>query len=107
MVLKSTASDRSTIQLFALMNFVSFDVAHAYQIGYGDGCFPWDRFIAVNTLQSIHLETMTRRKGLSPDKIANLLRKLSENESAGGQLSCSNLDSDEDIGLSESYYLRI
>ncbi|GFT07612.1 uncharacterized protein TNCV_4045671 [Trichonephila clavipes] len=45
---------------------------------------------------------MARRKGLSPDKIANLLREISENESDGGQLSCSNLDSVKDIRLSDS-----
>ncbi|GFV21293.1 hypothetical protein TNCV_2951691 [Trichonephila clavipes] len=41
-------------------------------------------------------------KFLSPDEIANLLQEFSENESNGGELSCSNLDSDEDIRLSES-----
>ncbi|GFV87685.1 uncharacterized protein TNCV_779691 [Trichonephila clavipes] len=45
---------------------------------------------------------MTHRKGLSRDEIANLLRELSENESDGGELFCSNLDSEEDIRLSES-----
>ncbi|GFU33425.1 uncharacterized protein TNCV_4362451 [Trichonephila clavipes] len=45
---------------------------------------------------------VNHRKGLSPDEIANLLQKLSENESNGGQLSCSKLDSDEEIRLSES-----
>ncbi|GFU64921.1 uncharacterized protein TNCV_785721 [Trichonephila clavipes] len=45
---------------------------------------------------------MTRKKDLSPDEIAYLFRELSENESDGGELSCSNLDSDEDIRLSES-----
>ncbi|GFV34173.1 hypothetical protein TNCV_5047071 [Trichonephila clavipes] len=49
-----------------------------------------------------HPETMIRRKGLSPDEIVNSLRELSENESEGGELSCSNLDSNEDIRLSES-----
>ncbi|GFV67036.1 uncharacterized protein TNCV_357211 [Trichonephila clavipes] len=53
-------------------------------------------------MQNRHPETMIRRKCLSPDEIANLLRELSENESDGGELSCSNLDSDEDIRLSES-----
>ncbi|GFT28077.1 hypothetical protein TNCV_644651 [Trichonephila clavipes] len=52
-------------------------------------------------LQSRHLETMARRKGLSPDEITNLLRVISENESGVGELSCCNLDSDEDIKLSE------
>ncbi|GFY07085.1 uncharacterized protein TNCV_4203561 [Trichonephila clavipes] len=42
-------------------------------------------------------ETMDRRKGLSTDAITNLLREISEKES-----DCSNLDSDEDIRLSES-----
>ncbi|GFX41040.1 hypothetical protein TNCV_2217381 [Trichonephila clavipes] len=46
--------------------------------------------------QSRHPETMTLRKSLSPDEIANLLRDISENESDGGELSCSNLDSDEE-----------
>ncbi|GFW97639.1 uncharacterized protein TNCV_685091 [Trichonephila clavipes] len=45
---------------------------------------------------------MARRKGLSPDEIANLLRELSENESDVGELICLNLDSDEDKRLSES-----
>ncbi|GFT07595.1 hypothetical protein TNCV_4045551 [Trichonephila clavipes] len=45
---------------------------------------------------------MALRKGLSPDDIANLLREISENESDGGELSCSNLHSDEDIRLSDS-----
>ncbi|GFW12529.1 uncharacterized protein TNCV_817811 [Trichonephila clavipes] len=45
---------------------------------------------------------MAPRKGLSPDEIACLLRDISENESDGGELSCSNLDSDEDIRLNES-----
>ncbi|GFV98050.1 uncharacterized protein TNCV_4448101 [Trichonephila clavipes] len=47
---------------------------------------------------------MARRKGLNPDEIANLLRKISENESDGGELSCSNLDSNKNIRLSESDY---
>ncbi|GFU93387.1 uncharacterized protein TNCV_1861171 [Trichonephila clavipes] len=47
---------------------------------------------------------ITRRKGLIPDEIANLLRELSENESDDGELSCSNLYSDEDIRLIESDY---
>ncbi|PRD30374.1 UNVERIFIED_CONTAM: hypothetical protein NCL1_26588 [Trichonephila clavipes] len=47
---------------------------------------------------------MTHRKDLIPDVIANLLQELSENESDGGELSCSNLDSDEDIELNESDY---
>ncbi|GFX06352.1 hypothetical protein TNCV_2938801 [Trichonephila clavipes] len=51
-----------------------------------------------------HRETMSRRKGLSPDEIANLLRELSENKWNGGELSCFNLDFDEDIRLSESDY---
>ncbi|GFW52228.1 hypothetical protein TNCV_2426751 [Trichonephila clavipes] len=44
---------------------------------------------------------MTQVKGLSPDEFANFRRSLSENESVGGELSCSNLDSDEDIRLIE------
>ncbi|GFV25499.1 uncharacterized protein TNCV_1147691 [Trichonephila clavipes] len=47
-------------------------------------------------------EMMTHRKGQSPDKITNLLREPSEIESDDGELSCSNLDFDEDIILSES-----
>ncbi|GFW17514.1 hypothetical protein TNCV_2650721 [Trichonephila clavipes] len=50
-------------------------------------------------MQSIHPETVTRRKGLIPDETANLLQELSGNESNGGELSCSNLDSYEDIRL--------
>ncbi|GFV37830.1 hypothetical protein TNCV_2662431 [Trichonephila clavipes] len=46
---------------------------------------------------------MSRRKGLSSDEIANLLRELPENEPIGGELSCFILDSDEDIRLLESY----
>ncbi|GFY14278.1 uncharacterized protein TNCV_3614661 [Trichonephila clavipes] len=45
---------------------------------------------------------MPRRKDLSSNEIANLLREVSENKSEGGELSCSNLDSDEVIRLSES-----
>ncbi|PRD28571.1 UNVERIFIED_CONTAM: hypothetical protein NCL1_31959 [Trichonephila clavipes] len=45
---------------------------------------------------------MPFRKCLTPDEIANFLRELSENESDGGQLSYSNLDSDEDIRLNEN-----
>ncbi|GFX58234.1 hypothetical protein TNCV_4049921 [Trichonephila clavipes] len=45
---------------------------------------------------------MARRKVLSLDRIVNLLREISENESNDGELSCSNLGSDEDIRLSES-----
>ncbi|GFW48794.1 uncharacterized protein TNCV_4243741 [Trichonephila clavipes] len=51
---------------------------------------------------SRHSGTVIRRKVLSPDEIANLLRELSENESDGGESSCSNLDSDEDIRSNES-----
>ncbi|GFT90693.1 hypothetical protein TNCV_4074711 [Trichonephila clavipes] len=50
----------------------------------------------------MEFEAMASRKGLILDEIANLLGKVSENESDGGGLSCSNLDSDEDIRLSES-----
>ncbi|GFX02012.1 uncharacterized protein TNCV_372011 [Trichonephila clavipes] len=49
-----------------------------------------------------HLETITHRKDLSLNEIANSLRELSENESDGDVLSCSNLDSDDDILLHES-----
>ncbi|GFX66218.1 uncharacterized protein TNCV_341931 [Trichonephila clavipes] len=45
---------------------------------------------------------MTNREDLNPDKIANLLTDLSENELNGSELSCSNLDSNEGIRLSES-----
>ncbi|GFX62114.1 uncharacterized protein TNCV_2228401 [Trichonephila clavipes] len=45
---------------------------------------------------------MARRKGLNLDEIVNLLREISEKESDGDELSCSNLDSDEEIRLSES-----
>ncbi|GFW48809.1 hypothetical protein TNCV_4243891 [Trichonephila clavipes] len=44
---------------------------------------------------------MAHRNGLSPDEITNLLREISENESDGGELSCSNLNSDENIRLCE------
>ncbi|GFX58529.1 hypothetical protein TNCV_417091 [Trichonephila clavipes] len=58
-------------------------------------------FIRLSYLgQCRHPETMNRKKGLSPDEIANLL--ISEKELDGGELSRSNLDSDEDIRLSES-----
>lgn len=36
---------------------------------------------------------MARKRGLTPEEIANLLRELSENESEGGDIS----DSDEDL----------
>ncbi|GFV85575.1 transposable element Tcb1 transposase [Trichonephila clavipes] len=39
---------------------------------------------------------MTLRNGLCVNEITNLLQELSKNESNGGQLSCSNLDSDGD-----------
>ncbi|GFU45976.1 transposable element Tcb1 transposase [Trichonephila clavipes] len=45
---------------------------------------------------------MARRKGLSHNEITILLRDISENDLDGDGLSCSNLDSDEDIRLSES-----
>ncbi|GFV11330.1 hypothetical protein TNCV_3724191 [Trichonephila clavipes] len=50
---------------------------------------------------------MARRKGLSADEIANLLREISEKEANGGELSCFNLDSNEDIRLSESTTVKI
>ncbi|GFX29814.1 hypothetical protein TNCV_4749431 [Trichonephila clavipes] len=37
-----------------------------------------------NLIQRRHPETMSRRKGLSSDEIANLLPETSENESDGG-----------------------
>ncbi|GFV36458.1 hypothetical protein TNCV_2235051 [Trichonephila clavipes] len=45
---------------------------------------------------------MARGKGLILDKIANLLRENFKNEPDSCELSCSNLDSDEDRRLSES-----
>ncbi|GFU29791.1 carcinine transporter [Trichonephila clavipes] len=48
-------------------------------------------------LQRTPHETKALRKGLTPDEIANLLRELSERMNWG-----SNLDSNEDIRLSES-----
>ncbi|GFV00645.1 hypothetical protein TNCV_2950361 [Trichonephila clavipes] len=51
---------------------------------------------------SIHPETMAHRKYLSPNEIANLFQGISDNESGGGGLSCSCLDPDENIRLSES-----
>ncbi|GFW50862.1 RNA-directed DNA polymerase from mobile element jockey [Trichonephila clavipes] len=62
-----------------------------------------DGYSDQGVIQSSHPETMARRKGLSPDEIANLLREISVNESNGGKLSCCNLDSDKHIRLSESY----
>ncbi|GFT30949.1 uncharacterized protein TNCV_1683231 [Trichonephila clavipes] len=47
---------------------------------------------------------MAPRKCISPDEMANLLREISENESDGGELCCSNLDSDKDIRFRESDY---
>ncbi|GFT75433.1 hypothetical protein TNCV_3394231 [Trichonephila clavipes] len=43
------------------------------------------------------------QSGLSPEEIANLLQELPEIESDGGGMPCSNLDSDDDIRLSECY----
>ncbi|GFV70969.1 hypothetical protein TNCV_2355131 [Trichonephila clavipes] len=56
----------------------------------------------LNLVQSRPPETMTRRKGLIFDEIVNFLLELSENESDGGEMSCFNLDSDEDIRLNEN-----
>ncbi|GFV78579.1 hypothetical protein TNCV_1888851 [Trichonephila clavipes] len=53
-------------------------------------------------LHSRHSETMARRKGLSPNEISNSMREISDNESDCDELFCSNLDSNEDIRLSES-----
>ncbi|GFU62563.1 hypothetical protein TNCV_1313991 [Trichonephila clavipes] len=50
---------------------------------------------------SRHPEMMARRKGISPDEIANFLLENSENESDDSELSCSDLDSDKGIRLSE------
>ncbi|GFU42143.1 hypothetical protein TNCV_4553571 [Trichonephila clavipes] len=44
-----------------------------------------------------HPETRTRRKDLRTDENTNFFREFSENESDGGELSCSNLDSDENV----------
>ncbi|GFV11098.1 uncharacterized protein TNCV_2718421 [Trichonephila clavipes] len=55
-----------------------------------------------NFVQNRYPEMMARRKYLSPDEIPNLLRKISENELDGSKLSCSNLDSDQDIRLNEN-----
>ncbi|GFW05858.1 hypothetical protein TNCV_603301 [Trichonephila clavipes] len=50
-----------------------------------------------------YLDTIALRKGLNPHEIANLLRKISENEADSGELYGSNLaDFYEYIGLSES-----
>ncbi|GFU34809.1 hypothetical protein TNCV_2320031 [Trichonephila clavipes] len=58
-----------------------------------------------NIVQSRHPETMTRRKGLSPDEVAKLLIELTQNVLDGvcvcGELSYSNLDTAEDIRLHE------
>ncbi|GFV43734.1 hypothetical protein TNCV_1271071 [Trichonephila clavipes] len=61
----------------------------------------WKGIIYYRFLRS-HPQTMTRRKDISLDEAVNLLRELTENESGGGELSCSNSDSEEDIGLTES-----
>ncbi|GFT52529.1 hypothetical protein TNCV_14921 [Trichonephila clavipes] len=45
---------------------------------------------------------MTCRKGPSTDEIANLLRDFSKSESDSDDLSCSYLDFDEDLKLTES-----
>ncbi|GFX74427.1 hypothetical protein TNCV_3213141 [Trichonephila clavipes] len=59
--------------------------------------------IPLPLVQSRQLETKPSRKGLSPDEIVNLMLKLSENESDGGEeLFHSNLDFDEDIRFCES-----
>ncbi|GFV26196.1 uncharacterized protein TNCV_3149961 [Trichonephila clavipes] len=55
-----------------------------------------------NLVQNRHPETMAPRKGISPDEIAYSLREISENELDGGELSCFNLDSNEDLRLSEN-----
>ncbi|GFV72850.1 hypothetical protein TNCV_1325611 [Trichonephila clavipes] len=53
-------------------------------------------------VKSRYPEMMTRKNGLSPDEIANLLREFSENELEGRELSYSNSDSNQDIRLSEN-----
>ncbi|GFW63363.1 hypothetical protein TNCV_400291 [Trichonephila clavipes] len=45
---------------------------------------------------------MTHTKGLGPDESSNNSLEVYENESDGGELSCYNLDPDEDIRLRES-----
>ncbi len=40
---------------------------------------------------------MSRKRGLSPEEIAELLRELSDNESEGGELSEMNEGSDDEI----------
>ncbi|GFW19046.1 hypothetical protein TNCV_253761 [Trichonephila clavipes] len=52
-------------------------------------------------MQSRHFDSMVLRKGLNPEEIAILLLEISEKESDGGELSCSNSDFDEEIRLSE------
>ncbi|GFY23623.1 hypothetical protein TNCV_1039221 [Trichonephila clavipes] len=52
-------------------------------------------------MSSRHPDTMTHRKRLSPDEIVNVMQELSENESDGGEITYSNLDSYEGIRLSE------
>ncbi|GFW69434.1 cubilin [Trichonephila clavipes] len=63
----------------------------------------YDNGVDCSLVQSRHPETMAPRKGLNLDEIANLFRDITENESDDGQLSCSILNSDEDIRLSETF----
>ncbi|GFX20911.1 hypothetical protein TNCV_79661 [Trichonephila clavipes] len=59
----------------------------AHEIPHGKGLdVRLSLAVALNTIQSRNPETMTRRKGLSPDEIANWFRELFENESDGSEL---------------------
>ncbi|GFX97304.1 hypothetical protein TNCV_1076751 [Trichonephila clavipes] len=114
MELKAMANDRRTIQPFAMMNFEGLDLTWPDR-PLTSSRFPWGWGLKVNPPQdapapllhpdprgqSRRPDTMTQKKRHS-NEIANLLRKLSENEWDGDELSCSNLDFDEDIRLSES-----
>ncbi|GFY30246.1 hypothetical protein TNCV_4064971 [Trichonephila clavipes] len=56
----------------------------------------------VNCSSAMLTRIMGKEKVPSPGEIANLLQEISENELDGGELSCYDLDSNEDIRLSES-----
>ncbi|GFV41910.1 retrovirus-related Pol polyprotein from transposon opus [Trichonephila clavipes] len=77
---------------------------HKYILRLVDQHTRWGEAVPLTSLsaKSTHPEKMTRRKYLSSDEIAYLLLELFENEQEGGELSCSNLDSDEGIRLNES-----
>ncbi|GFX74533.1 tigger transposable element-derived protein 1 [Trichonephila clavipes] len=53
-------------------------------------------------MKSRNPNTMARTKRLSLTECVNLLRRLYENGPSGGELSCSYLDSDENIRLREN-----